>query len=460
MAKQLSSTVVILGSGPGGSIVAKTLADAGIHVLVLEKGPDIKQSEKEPYSLDEMNRQYKQKGMTVALGSPVINYVEAQTLGGGSEINAGLYHRLPKHILSQWQTDYGYSVSSAQLDACYNWCEDFLSISPSKTSAKTALKLADAAKANNWTAQKVPRWYKNDIKQSMSELVYKQSNITVITNANATKLKKKNGKWHITASHNQTILHIEATSVFVSMGAIQTPHFLKRNGINHNIGNTLACHPMIKCAVEYENDLTDDQLIGDIQVKDVSPHYSFGCSISTQPFLWMALQHYIKKDATLLSRSKNMAMFYVTAPSETNGRVLSVPGVSNPLVWQNTSNKTAQHLVDGINTLAAACLKTGAKAVYPILKGATPLTHTNQTITCKKQQLQLSTIHLFSSCPAGDTQHKTAVNSDGNVWGHPGLYIADGSVVCTPPTVNPQGTIMAMCRHIALQYIKQFKLKD
>ena len=45
MAEPLSAHVVIVGSGVAGMLVAYRLAQAGVHVLVLEAGPPIERSE-------------------------------------------------------------------------------------------------------------------------------------------------------------------------------------------------------------------------------------------------------------------------------------------------------------------------------------------------------------------------------------------------------------------------------
>ena len=59
------------------------------------------------------------------------------------------------------------------------------------------------------------------------------------------------------------------------------------------------------------------------------------------------------------------------------------------------------------------------------------------------------TIHSFSSCPMGENG-RAATDSFGRVHGVPGLYVADGSLLCSPPGVNPQGTVMAFARRNAL----------
>jgi len=67
----------------------------------------------------------------------------------------------------------------------------------------------------------------------------------------------------------------------------------------------------------------------------------------------------------------------------------------------------------------------------------------------------LMTIHLFSSCPMGENKSRCAVDSYGKLHNFNGLYIADASLLCTSPGVNPQGTIMAITRRNVLHYLSQ-----
>ena len=63
------------------------------------------------------------------------------------------------------------------------------------------------------------------------------------------------------------------------------------------------------------------------------------------------------------------------------------------------------------------------------------------------------TIHLFSSCPMGEDQARCVTDSFGRVHGHDDLYIADASLLCTAPGVNPQGSVMAFARRNALHFL-------
>ncbi|HEX6419086.1 MAG TPA: GMC family oxidoreductase N-terminal domain-containing protein, partial [Acidimicrobiales bacterium] len=102
----LVTDVLVVGSGAGGAITAAALASAGRTVTVVEEGPWVDPDALEPFSLDEMVAKYRHHGLAAALGSPAIAYAEGRCVGGSTEINSGLYHRLPGALASEWQASY------------------------------------------------------------------------------------------------------------------------------------------------------------------------------------------------------------------------------------------------------------------------------------------------------------------------------------------------------------------
>ena len=61
----------------------------------------------------------------------------------------------------------------------------------------------------------------------------------------------------------------------------------------------------------------------------------------------------------------------------------------------------------------------------------------------------LITPHPLGGCALGDGPGSGVVNSDGEVFGHPGLYVADGAIFPKAVGLNPSRTIAALAEHIA-----------
>src|SRR5438105_14732491 len=87
--------VVVIGSGPGGATTAHVLAEHGKDVLMLEEGPNLPLESCAPFGIEEIAQKYRAGGLNPTLGNAKVAFAEGCTVGGGSEINSGLYHRTP-----------------------------------------------------------------------------------------------------------------------------------------------------------------------------------------------------------------------------------------------------------------------------------------------------------------------------------------------------------------------------
>src|SRR5436305_13304499 len=83
----------------------------------------------EPFSLEEMAAKYRHRGLAAALGNPAIAFAEGRCVGGSTEINSGLYHRLPAALAESWRHESGKDeVSPETLDAFAQAIEDQLAV--------------------------------------------------------------------------------------------------------------------------------------------------------------------------------------------------------------------------------------------------------------------------------------------------------------------------------------------
>lgn len=116
--------VVIIGSGPGGSLLAARAAAAGKSVLVLEAGPYLHEEAIAPEELPAIARSYKHAGFQVAnegnprLGPPV-RILQGFAVGGGGLVNNAVCLPLPDARFQAWQSA-GFPISRAELDASYD----------------------------------------------------------------------------------------------------------------------------------------------------------------------------------------------------------------------------------------------------------------------------------------------------------------------------------------------------
>ena len=250
---------LVLGSGPGGSVIGSELAKKGHKVLMIERGNYLNLEKKIEYSTYEMLTKYKNAGLTAMLGSPVVNYAEGSCVGGGSEVNSGLYHRLPADILDEWENNNNILFDREELCKAYEFVENELSISymPDKQIPEASHILQRGSDKLGWKCSEIPRWYKyfddgSFKRQSMTETFipkFLKSGGEIRTNTEALKIKKiaKNKNIvYLKNLLNGSKESIECDYVVLSCGAIDSAHLLLRSGFKKNIGNKLKAHPSFK----------------------------------------------------------------------------------------------------------------------------------------------------------------------------------------------------------------------
>ncbi|MBA4136011.1 MAG: GMC family oxidoreductase [Opitutus sp.] len=464
--------VVVIGSGPGGSITACLLAEAGRDVLLLEEGPCLTQESCAPFSRQEMEQKYRNGGLTVALGRTKIAYVEGRCVGGGSEINSGLYHRTPPEILAQWQREFAVAgLSASDMEPHFAACERDLSVSLMPGSPPPAsARLHAGASALGWKSFEVPRWYRYDpahpqgVRQSMTRTFvprFVAAGGRILPDTRANRLRRDGTRWELFAQHRSDgAVRIRAQTVFVCGGAVQTPALLQRSGVGTHVGRSLRLHPTVKLVARFPEPVNSDTMGVPVhQVKEFAPRLSFGCSISTPPYLALALLDHPGLPRDVAQSWPHLATYYAMTCGEGHGTVRALPGFRDPLVRYRLTPHDQATLGEGLQKLARALFAAGAEAVMPSLPGS-PVLRSAEELARRPVSLPpgasgLMTIHLFSSCPMGENTAKCATDSFGRVHGVPGLIVSDASLLCGSPGVNPQGTIMALARRNALHFLGQ-----
>jgi choline dehydrogenase-like flavoprotein len=472
LAPVLDSEIVVIGSGPGGAITACLLAEAGREVSLIESGPFLTLEECPQFTRDEMERKYRNGGITAALGRTKVAYVEASCVGGGSEINAGLYHRTPEDILDAWRRDFqlegaGWSDMVPHFEAC----ERDVSISYLPGAAPPAsLKLHEGAAIKGWKSLEVPRWFKYGSggageKQSMSRTFIPRAlnaGCKLVPNVRARRLKRSRGRWVVETERvlpdgRRTRHKLRCKSLFVCCGAIQTPALLQASGIAPNAGRSLRMHPTVKVMARFPEAINSrDMGVPVHQVKEFAPRLSFGCSISAVPYLSLAMLDHPARAHEVDDGWPRMAIYYAMIAGG-GGNVRRLPGYRDPLVRFTLGEKDMRDLADGIKKLSELLFAAGADTLYPTVDGSAPLTSVGDLLTAAdplpQGRTSLMTIHLFSSCPMGENKRRCVADSFGRVHGYDDLYIADASLLCTAPGVNPQGSVMAFARRNALHFL-------
>lgn len=463
--------VAVIGSGPGGAIAALRLAEAGVDVVMIEEGPFLPLDSAPHFSRAEILQKYRNAGVNVTLGSAKVAWVEGRCVGGGSEVNRGLYHRTPDDVLETWRSRF--RIDAMDVDGMaphFEACESILEVSHLPGEAPVvSRKLLEGSTALGWKCVEVPRLFSYSTdpskglgrKQSMTEIVvprFLEAGGRLVHDTRIRRIARSGGRWLLRgetggyAGNRRSVL-IEADTVILACGAVQTPALLRRSGVTRNVGNTLRFHPMVKVVARFADEVNFPSDLEPVhQVKEFDPRFSMGCSISKRPALALALVDRPEVLPEVDTGWRHMAIYY----AQTTGGQASVrplPGYRDPLVLGKKNPEDARDLAEAVKNLARCLFAAGAEAVYPGYPGLPPL-RSEADLEVLPDVIPpasggITTMHLFSSCPMGEDHGQCAVDSFGRVHGVDGLFVADASILPGPTVVNPQGTVMAMSHRVS-----------
>ncbi len=458
----MDAEVLVVGSGAGGSTTAAVLAEAGFDVLIVEEGEWVEQGSVVPFSLEQMDRQYRSGGVTVALGLPSIAYTEGRCAGGGTEINSGLYRRPPDDVMQQWAVDFDIrELDHHELQAIADEVEESISVTtvPGAPSAPTDV-LRRGAEALGWQNSEIPRWMKyrdNDSdaaqRQSMTRTylpraVAKGARLVTGCRIDALQMTAGHARRATTTLTDGRRGTITFRHVFVCGGAIQSPALLQRSRIAGRIGRSLAVHPTVKLAARFADELNVPDDVAVHQVNEFAPDLSFGGSASQPGLVALALSDQWRTFSKAITDWRSISVYYAAITSEGRGRVRAVRGLRDPIVTYALTRRDRALLGSGLARLALLMLEAGAQEVYPSFRGAPIVRNRADLATMhaafSAARASVMTVHLCSTVPMGEDMDKCAANSFGRVHSTANVWVNDASMLPSAPGVNPQGTVMAL----------------
>ena len=462
-ARHHDADVLVIGSGAGGATTAALLAEAGRDVLVVEEGAWVEQGSVVPFSLEQMDRQYRSGGVTVALGRPSIAYTEGRCAGGGTEINSGLYRRPSEETLARWQRTH--TIRALDPEEFFGICDEVeaaLSVStvPGRHTPASERLRAGAARLD-WSHDEIPRWMRypdgddadGGQRQSMTRTYLPRATAAgarLLCDHRVDRLvwdRDRAFRAELTGPDGGPVT-IDFGDVFVCAGAIQTPALLQRSGRRGLVGRSLAVHPTVKLAARFDEAVNVSADVPVHQVKEFSPDLSFGGSASQPGLVALALTDNWAEMRRSVTAWPQIAVYYAAITSEGRGRVLAVPGMRDPLVTYRLTRRDRALLGQGLARLALVMLEAGAREVFPSFASA-PIVRTRRDLADVTDRFSATaasvmTVHLCSTVPMGEDRAVAAADSFGRLHATDNVFVNDASLLPDAPGVNPQASVMAV----------------
>ncbi|MCV7102630.1 GMC family oxidoreductase N-terminal domain-containing protein, partial [Mycobacterium palustre] len=157
----VTADAVVVGSGAGGAMAARTLARSGLDTVVLEEGRRWTVEEfRTTHPIDRYAGLYRGGGATVALGRPSLVLPIGRAVGGTTVVNSGTCYRPPQAVQRRWRDEFGLGLADPdRLGAYLDDVEATLRVAPVplQIMGRNGRLLLDAAAALGWRAAPIPR---------------------------------------------------------------------------------------------------------------------------------------------------------------------------------------------------------------------------------------------------------------------------------------------------------------
>lgn len=479
----VTADVVIVGSGAGGAMAARTLSRAGLDVVVLEEGRRWTVEEfRTTHPIDRFAGLYRGAAATIALGRPSVALPVGRAVGGTTVVNSGTCFRPPVAVQHRWRDEFGFGLADPdQFGAYLDEVERTLRVAPVPLSVMghNGNLLLDAAKSLGWQAAPIPRnapgcegccqcaiGCPHNAKYGVHLNALPQAcaaGARIISQARVERVLHRHGRACGVRARRPdgTAIDVLADTVVIAAGATETPGLLRRSGLGGHprLGRNLALHPATMLAGRFEDDVYAWR--GVLQSAAVHEfHESDGVLIeatSTPPGMGsMVFPGYGAELLRWLDQAPQIATFGAMVADRGVGSVLSVRG--DTLVRYDIAQADITKLRVALEAIGRLLFAAGAVEVLTGLPGATTVTSLpalqEALQRANPRSLHLAAFHPTGTAAAGANDQFCPVDQTGRLRGVNGVWVADASILPSCPEVNPQLSIMAMALAVANEMVK------
>jgi choline dehydrogenase-like flavoprotein len=489
----ITADVCVVGSGAGGGVIAAELQNAGRSVVVLEQGgyrneQDFKQLEL-PGSLE----LYLGGGL---LGSEdgSIAVLAGATLGGGTVVNYMNCIRTPEHIRREWAERGIEGIDQLEYEQHIDAVWDRLSVNVEATSQnRPHRKLIQAMEACGFPWKPITRnadrecddprvcgycytGCQKGCKQSTLKTYLQDASdagARFVVSARADRILTSDGRATgveatvTNADGSVTKLTVEAPTVVVSAGSVESPALLLRSGIGGPAaGKHLRLHPAAIVQGLYEEEIEgwigQAQSAVSYQFADIEAEWGFLIeSAPTAPALIAA--NWPFEDGAQHKREfgtglKHAAPFITVARDHGEGEVAIDAHGRAVVRWSLSDEIDRRIFVEGNKELAKLHKAAGAKEILTLHADRVAWREGEdfdafldqiENASYEPNDVAIFSAHQLCSCRMGSDPATSVANGSGELHDTKGVWIGDASAFPTAPGVNPMISIMSLAHRTA-----------
>lgn len=469
--------VVVVGTGAGGAVVGRELAEQGLAVVFVEEGEHYRRDAFDGSSLRAHQRFYRG---AFTVGNAMMPVLMGRMVGGSTAINGGTCYRTPPWVLEKWCEQIGTDEFAVdKLARHFERVERILQVAPSERRfiGPIADVMARGCDALGWSHHAIARnapgcdgsgfcdfGCRTDAKRG-TNIAYlppaMEKGAMTIYGLRAEQVLLEGGRAVGIEGVSKTGKHIRVRgrAVVLAGGSIPTPLFLLNQGIANSsgqVGRNLAIQPSSGFSALFDEPIQGRKHIPQGYVCDEFSRDGF-LIMGAQPdinFQGVMFPFSGRRLMAALDRRDHMASFaLLVRDAGGNGRVWRDVG-GFPAITYNVSAEDVATMHRAMIRTGEMCRAAGATTLYAITLKHQILETERDFDAFKKASFSASEVvwtsyHPLGTCKMGHDGRSSVVGLDHDVHDVPGLFIVDGSTVPTALGVNPQLTIMAMATRAA-----------
>ncbi len=484
----IEADVVVVGTGAGGAVVAKELAEKGLAVAIIESGDFYRRDVFTGNPKDMIPMIYRNGGFTASVGNAFIPIQMGKAVGGTTLINSATCFRAPDDVLNQWVTDGLTDFSPEKMASYFERVEEIIHVQEceakyigpigeiiNKGCSKFGYSCGPLkhniidCEGHGVCTQCCPK----DAKQSTNiSYIPKALNAAaqlftgfevkdILTNGDRAIGIKAYGKGK---NGRKVSLICFAKATILSCGTLITPTIIQKNHLvrgNKWIGKNLTIHPAVFVTAHFPGkDMKNPSSIPQGFMIDEFHEEGLMFEGGTPPFMiFTSILPGVGQDYVDLIKSyHNLAIFGCMVKDTSTGFVR--PGVGDmPFIFYYLNKEDTKNLIRGVSILCEVFFAAGAKKLFlstfdhPIVERFEDIEKVKQRRWTPKNLL-LSAYHAVGTVKIGLTNKDSAIDTNHQCHNVPGLFVVDGSSIPTSLGINPQVTIMALATRAAEKIVQ------
>lgn len=495
----LTTDVLIVGSGFGAAVPALRLCNAGLNVLMIEKGPDIDPQRDLKQTQDP---QYLMKYLK-GLGAESLGFTYAEGLGGGSTFYEMVCLRAPSKVFDQTDTHgtryWPKNISRSTMDPFYAKAERMMNVHqiPMDRVPKTGAVFARLFMDLGYSCDRARYASKDCIgagfcvtgcifgaKQSLHENYLpraREAGLNVRTNLEALFIRPLTTSLTVEDREMNAIplryevfcrdpetgeeIGIQTRLLILGGGTVGTAKLLLNSKTNlprlsPHVGRNIAFNGSVKTVGLLAPHLPDgDMFTGQSHPGVISYEFfdSHGVTISCAkplPIDVQASAHLVLEHETRTPAKWGSVHLELMKQFRRRMIVLYALGLTPPVAEIRRSGggrfSVELNLTDSIRTyyhdtkemMNSILRRNGCSIIIPKF-----VTYEGK----EYEDIRFTTTHMVGSARMGDNPHKSVVDANGEMHFYPGIFVTDGAAIPTSLAVNSALTITANAERIAEQ---------